>query len=78
MQDDSPAAKILNDIEDVYRCAMEKGNFVAALRAKELLGRRYRLFASSPKRQLVSLKDLTDEEIKNLIKEIEDTGVCRG
>lgn len=72
MSDDSPAAKILNDIDEIYACAMKKGNFMAALRAKELLGRQYGLFSFSPKKKPLSLKDLTDAELQILIKEIEE------
>jgi hypothetical protein len=64
-----PAKDILNDLENLYILAMEKGNFTAALKAKELLGRECGLFSS--KKAKISLTDLSDEEIERLIQEIE-------
>ena len=64
---------ILQDLEDIYTLAMEKGNFAVALKAKELLGREQGLF--SPKspalNKEVCLADLSDEDITRLIEEIE-------
>lgn len=65
---------ILRDLENIYTLAMEKGNFAAALKAKELLGREYGLFShkvSSSRKTQVSLGDLSEEDIKRLMGEIE-------
>jgi hypothetical protein len=63
------ANHILKDLENLYLLAMEKGNFTAALKAKELLGRECGLF--SHKKNKLSLADISDEEIDRLIQEIE-------
>ncbi len=64
------STNILKDIEGVYSAAMEKGNFTAALRAKELLGRERGLFSTS-KKKTFSLTDLSEEDLNRLIQEIE-------
>lgn len=63
------AQDILKDLENLYVLAMEKGNFAAALKAKELLGRESGLFSS--RKTKVSLADLSDEDIERLIQEVE-------
>lgn len=66
---------ILRDIEEVYASAMEKGNFTAALRAKELLGRECGLFSVSKKKKF-SLSDLSEEDLNHLIQELETQLKC--
>lgn len=66
--------EILKDLEEIYLQAMEKGNFAAALKAKELLGKELGLFVSSAAnagKKKISLSDLSDEELNSLIDDIE-------
>ncbi|MBI2706978.1 MAG: hypothetical protein HYX35_01480 [Proteobacteria bacterium] len=72
---DISSAGILRDIEEVYALAMEKGNFTAALRAKELLGRECGLFSVSKKKRF-SLADLSEEDLNRLIQELEAQIKC--
>lgn len=67
---ETSSTDILRDIEEVYTLALEKGNFTAALRAKELLGRECGLFSASKKKK-VSLADLSEEDLNRLIQDIE-------
>lgn len=65
---------ILKDLEEIYFMALGKGNYSVALKTKELLGREAGLFSGkqSPlKKKLVSLNDLSDDDITNLIEELE-------
>lgn len=65
------ASQILDDIETLYTLALEKGNFSAALKAKELIGREYGLFLPHSYRKNLALKDFSDEELDFLIRKIE-------
>jgi len=64
---------ILNDLEYIYMQAMENGNLAVALKTKEILGREHGLFSQKkpPRKEEVTLEDLSDEDIKRLIEEIE-------
>ena len=64
------AQDTLNDLENIYSLAMVNENYALALKAKELLGKAQGLF-SPGKRPKISLNDLTDEELENLLKEVE-------
>lgn len=61
---------ILKDLEDVYTLALAHEKFAVALKAKELLGKAQGLF-SDKKKSKVSLSDLSDEDLKQLIREVE-------
>jgi len=65
---------ILRDLENLYQLALEKENFSSALKAKELLGREYGLFApKSPtsQKEKMDLNNISDEDINQLIKALE-------
>ena len=65
---------ILKDLEKIYLMALGKGNHSVALKVKELLGREVGLFTlknSATAKNKISLKDLSDEDIAQLIKELE-------
>ncbi len=65
---------ILKDLEEIYFMALGKGNYSVDLKTKELLGREAGLFSvkESPlKKKVVSLIDLFDDDITNLIEELE-------
>lgn len=67
--------EILKDLEEIYLQAMEKGNFAAALKAKELLGKELGLFIFTPANggeRKISLADLSDDELSSLIEDIEN------
>lgn len=66
-----PSTAILKDIEALYRLALQEGSLATALKAKELIGRAYGLFSSSSCKALASLKDLSDEDLDLLIKDME-------
>ena len=66
--------RILTDLQDLRRMALEKGNFAVALKATELLGREMGLFTlkkDAPKNDKVSLDNLSEENIHHLIEELE-------
>lgn len=66
--------EILKDLEDIYRQAMEKGNFTVALKVKELLGKELGLFTKDAKARngRISLGDLSDDDIAALIADLEN------
>ena len=65
--------KLLKDLEETYMLAIEKGNYSAALKAKELIGKEMGLFEGKTKKkskkdsQEFDFKKLSDDEIQNLI-----------
>lgn len=61
---------ILKDLEDIYTLALAHEKFAVALKAKELLGKAQGVF-SDKKKAAVSLSDLSDEDLKRLMGEIE-------
>ncbi len=68
------SASILKDLEKIYLMALGKGNYSVALKVKELLGRELGLFtlkSSATTKNKISLNDLSDEDITQLIKELE-------
>lgn len=70
----SSQEQILQDLENLYTHALEKGNLVVALKAKELLGRGWGLFATPSGKKKISLQDLSEEDIKSLIRDLEAEG----
>lgn len=75
------ASSILQDLQDIYLRALEKGNFSVALKAKELLGRELGLFRLNKKK--ISIDDFSEEDLAHLIETIEeklrlDPGACEG
>ena len=64
---------LLKDLEETYMRAIEKGNYTAALKAKELIGKEMGLFKGKGKKkpkkdsQEFDFKNLSDHEIQNLI-----------
>lgn len=65
--------KLLKDLEETYMRAIEKGNFTAALKAKELIGKEMGLFETEKKKKSkkdphqLDFKKLSDANIQNLI-----------
>jgi len=65
--------KLLKDLEETYMRAIEKGNFTAALKAKELIGKEMGLFEAPAKKKSkkdshqLDFKKLSDADIQNLI-----------
>lgn len=62
---DSFDENIIEDLEHIYTLALEKGNLVVALKAKELL-------AKLSIQKKLSLADLKDEDIQRIIDEIKE------
>ncbi|MBX9621679.1 MAG: hypothetical protein K2X28_06620 [Alphaproteobacteria bacterium] len=62
---------IIEDLEHIYTLALEKGNLVVALKAKELLAKHINFFNVSIQKKL-SLADLKDEDIQRLMDEIKE------
>lgn len=75
MATDFPSpTSILKDLNELRHMALEKGNFTAALKATELLGREVGLFTlkkSSQKTDDISLDNLSEEDMLHLIQELE-------
>ena len=69
--------KLLKDLEETYMHAIEKGNYSAALKAKELIGKEMGLFEGAKKKkskkvaQDFDFKNLTDADIQNLISALQ-------
>lgn len=65
--------KLLKDLEETYMRAIEKGNYSAALKAKELIGKEIGLFEGAKKKKSkkdsheFDFKKLSEDEIQNLI-----------
>lgn len=70
MINDTKSSTILKDLENIYSLAMAKGNFTAALKAKELLGREHGLFSAASRKKKLSLEGLSDEELDSLLQEV--------
>ncbi len=71
MLTDTKTSNIFKDLENIYLLAIEKGNFTAALKAKELLGRSHGLFSATSLKKNLSLESLSDEELDSFIQEVE-------
>ncbi len=61
---------IIKDLELIYKMAIASESFAVALKAKELLGREFGLFAPK-KKPKISLANLSEEDLQRLIMEIE-------
>lgn len=66
----SPHEQILRDLEEVFQVSLKEGKYTAALKAKELLGKEIGLFGVH-KPFKPTLSDFTEEDLKNLLKELE-------
>ena len=61
--------KFVEDLETLFCAALQKGNFAAALKAKELLGKEQGFLgkAHTKKPALTDLSSLSDEVLEHLI-----------
>ncbi|MEB3701459.1 hypothetical protein Bealeia1_00521 [Candidatus Bealeia paramacronuclearis] len=70
--------KLLEDLEETYIRATEKGNYSAALKAKELIGKEMGFFEGGKKGAKITslkemdLKTLSDQDLEQLISTLQE------
>ena len=71
MVQNAQAMAILEDIQDIYKRALESDSLGIALRAKELMGKEFGLFKSKSSDTEFTLENIPDHELSRIIDYIE-------